>query len=125
MLKSGGLWDTLLGCGSVILSNTCLLTVSYLAKHQPVSPGEILTTRSLLQIVVFGVWFMGKGIKVGQTPLQYTWKTWAIVAAANILMTSMQILCFLAVKMLPLSDFIVLCFTSPVFTLAASFCILR
>ena len=117
--------DCLMGCGAVILSNSCLLAVSYLAKHQPVSPGEIMAMRSVLQVIVFGVWSMFQGIRVGQEPLKYKPVTWIVVALANIVLTSMQILCFLAVKMLPLSDFIVFCFTSPVFTLAASFIILR
>jgi len=109
--------NLLLGCGSVIVSNCCFLSVSYIAKHQPVSPGEIMTSRSVVQIIIFGSSFMFKSIRNGSKALEYKWRTWAALALCLILLTSMQILCFITVKMLPLSDFIVLVFTAPVFTL--------
>ena len=85
----------------------------------------MLINWSFLQVVIFGVWSMFQGVTVGQKPLKYTWQTWAVLAMANIILTSMQLACFVAIKMVPLSDFIVLCFTSPVFTLMASGCILK
>jgi len=48
--------ETFLGCTAVLVSNTCLLANSYIAKHQAVAPGQILTTRSVPQIVLFGLW---------------------------------------------------------------------
>ena len=117
--------NILLGSGSVIISNSCYLAVSYIAKHEPVSPGEIMATRSVLQVIIFGTIFMLRGIKMGNEPLKFTWKIWVAMALANLLLTFMQIMSFVTVKMLPLSDFIVLVFTSPVFTILCSACILR
>ena len=117
--------NTLLGCGVVILSNTCLLAVSYLAKHQPFSPGEMMSMRSLLQVIVFGVWSTYQGIWVDPKPLKHDNKTWMAVGMANFVVTVTELICFTAVKLVPLSDFIVFVFTSPVFTLAASYIILR
>ena len=118
--------NTLLGCGVVLLSNSCLLSTSYLAKYKPVSSGEIMAMGSLLQVIVFGVWGTFQGIRVQKSPpLKHTRSTWVVVGLTNLLLAAMNIICYIAVKMLPLSDFIVLVFTSPVFTLAASFVILR
>ena len=108
--------DQFLGCGCVLISNSCYLSVSYLTKYQKVSPGEIMTTCAVFQLVVFGIQFLVQHFKTPpfeRKSLKYDWKTWTALTLANILMTSMNIVCFIAVKMLPLSDFVVLCFTSP------------
>ena len=42
--------NLLLGCGSVIVSNCCFLSVSYIAKHQPVSPGETDFTKQTFEL---------------------------------------------------------------------------
>ena len=120
--------DQFLGCGCVLISNSCYLSVSYLTKYQKVSPGEIMTTCAVFQLVVFGIQFLVQHFKTPpfeRKSLKYDWKTWTALTLANILMTSMNIVCFIAVKMLPLSDFVVLCFTSPIFAIMASVCILR
>ena len=41
--------NLLLGCGSVIVSNCCFLSVSYIAKHQPVSPGKTDFTKQTFE----------------------------------------------------------------------------
>ena len=125
VIMSSWLKNVLLGSGSVIVSNSCYLAVSYIAKHEPVSPGEIMATRSVLQVIIFGTIFMLRGIKMGNEPLKFTWKIWVAMALANLLLTAMQIMCFVTVKMLPLSDFIVLVFMSPVFTILCGACISR
>ena len=58
-------------------------------------------------------------------PPNYPWPTWFMVMAANLALTICQIMAYTAVKMLPLCDFVVLAFTSPVFALIASGIILR
>ena len=42
--------NLLLGCGSVIVSNCCFLSVSYIAKHQPVSPGKTDLTKQTFEL---------------------------------------------------------------------------
>ena len=44
-----------------------------------------------------------QSIRNGSKALEYKWRTWAALALCLILLTSMQILCFITVKMLPLS----------------------
>ena len=45
MSMSSHLRDSLLGWAAVMTSNSCLLANSFIAKHQPVTPGEILSSR--------------------------------------------------------------------------------
>jgi len=122
--------ETFLGCTAVLVSNTCLLANSYIAKHQAVAPGQILTTRSVPQIVLFGLWALYQRFKKSKDDeasekIDMTVCTWLIVLLANSLLSISQIICYAAVKMIPLSDFVVLCFTSPVFALVCTAIILK
>ena len=125
--------DTVLGFSAVMVSNTCLLANSYIAKIQPVTPGEIITSRAILQIVLFTLWEAYQRVLAalkssssdGEKPVEVTPRKWVTVVIANLLLSCSQIVCYTAVKMIPLSDFVVLCFTSPVFALIASAAIIR
>jgi len=120
--------DTVLGCAAVMVSNSCLLANSYIAKHQTVAPGQILTTRSVPQMVLFGLWAVYQRFKAAKgesTEPKLTVVVWLMVLLANSLLSITQIICFTAVKMIPLSDFVVLCFTSPVFALFGTAIILK
>ena len=125
--------DTVLGFSAVMVSNTCLLANSYIAKIQPVTPGEIITSRAILQIVLFTLWeayqrtlaALKSSSSDGDKPVKVTPRKWVTVVIANLLLSCSQIVCYTAVKMIPLSDFVVLCFTSPVFALIASAAIIR
>ena len=117
---------TILGFCAVMVSNTCQLAHSYLAKMQPVTPGEIIASRALLQIAVFGLWELCHRTKrEDEWKPALTPKTWVAAWIANILLSTSQIIAYTAVKMIPLSDFVVLCFTSPVFALIASAILMR
>ena len=125
--------DTVLGFSAVMVSNTCLLANSYIAKIQPVTPGEIITSRAILQIVLFTLWEAYQRTLAAlksrssdeDKPVKVTPRKWVTVVIANLLLSCSQIVCYTAVKMIPLSDFVVLCFTSPVFALIASAAIIR
>ena len=125
--------DTVLGFSAVMVSNTCLLANSYIAKIQPVTPGEIITSRAILQIVLFTLWEAYQRVLAAlkssssdiEKPVKVTPRKWVTVVIANLLLSCSQIVCYTAVKMIPLSDFVVLCFISPVFALIASAAIIR
>jgi len=134
LATSSQMKNSLLGWAAVLMSNSCFLANSYIAKAQPVTPGEILSARSVLQIVLFGAWAFyqrtrppvvvdGEKPNKRNGPMSAT--TWVLVLVANILLSASQILCFTAVKMIPISDFVTLCFTSPVFSLLASAILLK
>jgi len=123
MELTDGMRNTLFGIGAVMVSNSCFLGNSFIIKHNPLTAGEIMITRSLLQIVIFGMFCLHKRKQEG--PLLFGWNTWFMVAAANFTLTICQIMAYTAVKMLPLCDFVVLAFTSPVFALVASGILLR
>ena len=46
--------NTAFGVGAVMVSNSCFLGNSFIIKHNPLTAGEIMITRSLLQLVIFG-----------------------------------------------------------------------
>ena len=125
--------DTVLGFSAVMVSNTCLLANSYIAKIQPVTPGEIITSRAILQIVLFTLWEAYQRVLAAlkssssdiEKPVKVTPRKWVTVVIANLLLSCSQIVCYTAVKMIPLSDFVDLCFISPVFALIASAAIIR
>ena len=125
--------DTVLGFSAVMVSNTCLLANSYIAKIQPVTPGEIITSRAILQIVLFTLWEAYQRVLAAlkssssdiEKPVKVIPRKWVTVVIANLLLSCSQIVCYTAVKMIPLSDFVVLCFISPVFALIASAAIIR
>ena len=115
--------NTLFGVGAVMVSNSCFLGNSFLIKHNPMTAGEIMIGRALMQVIIFGL-FSAHKRKVEGPPI-FGWPTWFMVAAANLTLTICQIMAYTAVKMLPLCDFVVLAFTSPVFALIASGIIIR
>ena len=77
------------------------------------------------QVVIFGVMSVVRSVRFGSKPLEFDWRVWGSMATANFLLTLMQILCFIAVKMLPLSDFVTLAFLEPIFTTIFSTCVYR
>ena len=85
--------------------------------------GEVMVTRSLLQLMVFGTISMHKRKKDGAPG--FSWGQWLMVAAANLAFAIAQMMAYTACKMLPLCDFVVLSFTAPGFALVFSGLCLR
>ena len=107
-----------LGIAATMLSNCFYLSTSYIVKNQSVSPGEVTVFSALLRCVIFGLW----SAKVFcQTHLNssasYGSSAWISLVVSNFAVAVTILLSYVAVNMLPLSDFIVFGFTAPVFTL--------
>ena len=112
----------LLGIGATMLSNCFYLSTSYIIKNKNVAAGEITVFSAFLRILIFGTW--ATKVKCEQTNEEsqqqngYTRKAWLCLLTGNLAIAVTILLSYLCVTMMPLSDFIVFAFTSPVFTLA-------
>ena len=117
----------LLGIGVTLLANVFFLASSYMVKVWAIGAGEVMVYRSLVQMVVFAVWSVIRSLGDSDERQQQerSWLLWPMVILCNTGLAFVLLLVFVAVKMLPLSDFMVFTFSSPVFTLAFSACILR
>ena len=117
-----------LGVAAILLSNAFLLFISYMVKVHPLDPGEILICRSIIQMVTFGLLSLYHHYKdkrrryqdLDQSTAGFDKFSWFLVMVCNFATSIMSLLCYQAVKMLPLGDFIVFCFTAPLFTLIIS-----
>jgi len=128
--------SALLGAGLTMMANGLHLFSMYLVNTHPTTPGDIFLFRALLQILCFGLWslvhscVLGKGCLNAPTNdpdarVATGWRLWALVIVCNIGIAVTILLVYIGLKMLPLSDFIVFAFTSPIFTLIASAFILK
>ena len=82
-----------------------------------------------MQLFVFGGWtfhyYSKNGCKSDSSPQDSRLKLATFVVVSNIGLAYTTMGCFVAVKMLPISDFIVIAFTAPVPTLLLSVCIIK
>ena len=110
---------------STMVSNGFYLSTSYIVKNKKVAAGEITIFSALLRILIFGIW----SAKIKCTQIfsnepsggnGYDVKSWISLIASNLSIAITILLCYIAVTLMPLSDFIVFGFTSPVFTLMFS-----
>ena len=115
---------TCLAVLATLLANCVQLTSSYIVHGYPITAGEVLLARSIIQIVVFGLSAGINKLKNNTSILiqQNKAKVACFVVAANLGLALSTLGCFLCLKLIPISDFIVLCFTSPIFTLAYGVC---
>ena len=101
-----------------------LLFISYMVKVHPLDPGEILICRSVIQMAIFGLLYLKDRRRryqdLDQSTAGFDKLSWFLVMVCNFATSIMSLLCYQAVKMLPLGDFIVFCFTAPLFTLIIS-----
>jgi len=143
-----------LGVGATLLSNSFLLLSSYLVKTHPISPNQIMTTSGIIQFLVFGIWSLFNMLRqkmkrrkrnqivadgndeeqrllnnneesTRDAPSSFSGCLWVQVFICHLFTAVSCLLCYIAVKMLPLSDYIVFVFTAPVFTLFYTICIMR
>ena len=137
----------LLGIFLAFLCNLVYLTTSILVKQYRLLSAEICFIRGILQVSVFAAVYViinswrkcvksEKGEVTKEQSQQSlfgdqtsgtleTWKLTIIVCLCGISFAVMTLLAYIGVKLLPLSDFIVLGHTAPVFTLLLSALILR
>ena len=112
----------ILGVAATMLSNCFYLSTSYIVRNKDVSPGEVTVFSALLRCFIFGAWsakvfcqsHFNRSIQ--QRP-SFGSTAWLSLASSNIAIAATILLSYVAVCMLPLSDFIVFAFTAPVFTL--------
>ena len=112
---------------SAMVSNCFYLATSYTIKNQKVEPGEITVFSAVIRIFLFGIW--SAKIKLQQIfnkdPTNtnsdiddtYNAKAWLSLIVSNFSIAVTILLCYIAVSLMPLSDFVVFGFTTPVFTL--------
>ena len=134
---------TLLGIFLAFLCNLVYLTTSILVKQYKLLSAEICFIRGILQVSVFAAVYAMintwrkcvKSMKDEDTKEQsrfhnqvsetLDWKLTIVVCLCGISFAIMTLLAYIGVKLLPLSDFVVLGHTAPVFTLILSALILR
>ena len=109
----------LLGVGSTMLSNCFYLSTSYIVKNRNVVAGGITVFSAFLRILIFGSW--ATKVKCQrmkeQQPTWHSRGAWLSLITSNLAIAVTMLLSYICVTLLPLSDFIVFEFTSPVFTL--------
>ena len=96
---------------------------------------EILFVKSVLQIAIFGTASVGRkilrnGINQDQDHGDEAgendgWTCYFTICLANLGVALIQYLVFIAFKLLPVSDLMVFCFSTPILDLFLSACILR
>ena len=110
----------LLGILSTMVSNGFYLSTSYIVKNKNVAAGEIILFSSAIYILVFGIW--SAKVKCSQMFNEEQGgnnnsKAWLSLIISNLAIAVTILLSYVAVTLMPLSDFIVFEFTCPVFTL--------
>ena len=111
----------LLGIGATMLSNSFYLSSSYIIKDKNVVPGEITVFSAVVRMLIFGSWAAKvKCQQIGdqnQDQTGYSKRSWLFLIMGNLAIAVTILLSYISVQMMPLSDFIVFAFISPVFTL--------
>ena len=109
-----------------LAANALHLSSSYIVKTRvTVNAGEVLAARSVIQVAVFGVWSIIHFLRSSSDTEQNgntSVKSLAAAVVANGLLVYTTLACFMAVKLMPISDYVVLCFTSPIATLIITAC---
>ena len=106
-----------LGIAATMLSNSFYLSTSYVVKNQNVTAGEVTVFSALLRCFIFGVWSAKVFCQSYTNSTGYGTTAWLGLVSSNIATAITILLSYVAVTMLPLSDFITFGFTAPVFTL--------
>ena len=94
-----------------MVSNGFYLSTSYIVKNKKIAAGEITMFSALLRILIFGIW--SAKIKCTQIFTNepggngHDVKSWISLIASNLSIAVTILLCYIAVTLMPLSDFIV------------------
>ena len=116
--------NVLIAIIATVICNCVHLSSSFLSHSTTtLSAGEALLVRAIVQIFVFAIWSGIHHQQNGWTKIKHI--SWFWAASASLILALITLMCYLGVKMMPVSDFIVVGFTSPVFTLILSAIILR
>jgi len=111
----------LLGITLVFISNIAYLGNNYVIKWGELQATEISMVRGAAQIVMFGVLFIREK-KCSTTTKSFKPTPTIIVQLMffGFLMATLTFACLAAIPLMPIGDLIVLCFTSPAFTVFIS-----
>ena len=101
--------------------------VNYVVSWTKINAGEVDLIRGLMQIAIFGGIVSSNKLRkekdVGQGSISLF--QWSMIGLYGVLISSVNITALAAIPLMPIGDLIVLCFTSPVFSVIFEFLILR
>jgi len=136
---------TLLGLVLGLIANALHLHSMYVIKVNPIKAGDTLIMRALVQCALFGLWStvarVINRLQLRRQPLgsyeavdedrpqqisltqsfRDNWKEWVLAILSSFMQAICVLITFIGVYMMPLCDFVVFSFTTPVFTLVASY----
>ena len=110
----------------ILISNVIYIMVNYLVSWTKINAGEVDLIRGLMQIAIFGGFtFFNKLKKKDGKQGSISLFQWSMMGLYGVLISSVNITALAAIPLMPIGDLIVLCFTSPVFSVIFEFLILR
>ena len=103
-----------------LIANVLNLASGFIVKtNVKVHAGEVLSAKAVIQITVFGAWSILHFIKTrgreGRNRISAKSTLAAILSNALLVYTTLG--CFIGVELLPISDYVVFAFTTPIATL--------
>ena len=111
----------------ILISNIIYIMVNYVVSWTKINAGEVDLIRGLMQIAIFGGIVSSNKLRkekdVGQGSISLF--QWSMIGLYGVLISSVNITALAAIPLMPIGDLIVLCFTSPVFSVIFEFLILR
>ena len=88
-------------------------------KDQKLAPGELTVYSGAIRVIIFGLWSAKVKAQEAYTAHNqegYGVRSWLSLVSSNVMIAVTILLSYLAVGMIPVSDFIVFSFTAPVFS---------
>ena len=100
--------------------------VNYVVSWTKLNAGEVDLIRGFMQIVIFGgIILLNKWRKKTENHGAISLFQWSMMGLYGVLISSVNLTALAAIPLMPIGDLIVLCFTSPVFSVIFEFLILR
>ena len=100
--------------------------VNYVVSWTKLNAGEVDLIRGFMQIVIFGgIILLNKWRKKTESHGTISLFQWSMMGLYGVLISSVNLTALAAIPLMPIGDLIVLCFTSPVFSVIFEFLILR
>jgi len=123
---SGPLHKVCIGAVLIIISNIIYIMVNYVVSWTKLNAGEVDLIRGFMQIVIFGgIILLNKLRKKTENNVTISLFQWSMMGLYGVLISSVNLTALAAIPLMPIGDLIVLCFTSPVFSVIFEFLILR
>ena len=103
-----------------LIANVLNLSSGFIVKTNGlVHAGEVLSAKAVIQITVFGAWSILHFIKTRdrEDKKRVTAKSIIVAVLSNALLVFTTLGCFIGVELLPISDYVVFAFATPIATL--------